>query len=969
MKKAFLLLALLLFFSAPPVILYFSMQNSLSQLQKEHQKQQFKMLNDQLKSFDQLANPIMELYRDLFLLLRRIGDNDLKPDSLDNVNDRLFNYLKNKMFEFSWEKSFKTHSSLIYQKNGVDAALTIPQDGGTQSRWLEKMSFSLREIQKKFIQSRKFRDLENLKTLLVKEAGGFINLSFLRPDGDGERSQRSVIRSESELKLLVFLRFTNALLLNFSFDLSDYTTEKQLMRKIRSHKTPDYGIMVLISKTGKILAKSDFFKENSILQKRLAKLFENGSEKNLNIVLDDFLVSVSANDPKKTFRTILTCRNPVAGKNMPMQLVIAFMAIAGCFCFKASCEHFLMDRHLQLSVTLFIVVIFISVALLPLLSSLYLAGEYIVSNFRIARTEVFENLEKDLKEMDYSTFATLKNTVNTIKSLDSIEAIASFTKVSPTASTEVFFLEMLNQLRKSDKRHRSSELWIYEPDKEIFGYKFLHDFDKYSKTRNQNAILSEIFIPKFKQFMGIGKEAQTVSDKKHNSIEVESLRAEMFDSFILNLFGDKTYYSVRENFNHLMKFESLLESNAVLNMPVSHNGKTRFILTWVFTSKDMRDMFPLERLNSKAAKPTVCIFGNDQYMGGAPEHINKLSQIHPDIIKVARQAHLTSTRLVTQDTSAPGSPIYEATPARYSDFIIAGKRFPPALSSITSDLVGNAIKIFIVVCTSGLLLAFLTSLYFTLPIRRLIEATRQIISENYSFRLETRQPDEFSTVAKAFNEMAAGLEEGRLLSRFVSKSVQEIAAQGDDSMNTAKLSEATVLFSSIKDFNKIQQGMSPEKAFEILQAHLSAAVESIRIYGGEIDKMIEDKVMIVFTRETGSINPEAAAARTAFNIRKLLKERFNLAISAGINSGEVISGVMGAANVRLSKTVIGDTVNLAARLAYLASNFPEGSIVAEKKTIDALPLSFKCKKLDISSVKGKTHSVEAYQIEEAVQHE
>jgi class 3 adenylate cyclase len=74
---------------------------------------------------------------------------------------------------------------------------------------------------------------------------------------------------------------------------------------------------------------------------------------------------------------------------------------------------------------------------------------------------------------------------------------------------------------------------------------------------------------------------------------------------------------------------------------------------------------------------------------------------------------------------------------------------------------------------------------------------------------------------------------------------------------------------------------------------------------------------------------------------------------------------MGAANARLSRTVVGDPVNLAARLASLATGRTDGGIVASQQILAGLPPSFSAEKLPISKVKGKTQAVEAYLLQKS----
>jgi class 3 adenylate cyclase len=313
-----------------------------------------------------------------------------------------------------------------------------------------------------------------------------------------------------------------------------------------------------------------------------------------------------------------------------------------------------------------------------------------------------------------------------------------------------------------------------------------------------------------------------------------------------------------------------------------------------------------------------------------------------------------------QDANASGSPVFEALPAKYSDYIICGQRNTRSLESINAELTATAARYFALAATLTLILSLLASFYFTIPIRQLTEAMQKIISEDYSVRLIEAHPDEFAIAARAFNKMAAGLMEGKLLRNFVSESVRESRADSNEAAE-ANICQVTVLFSSIKGFAALQNQLTPEELFALMQAHLSAAVEIAPELGGEIDKMIEDKIMIVFQHNQKAGNAAVSAAiSAAAHIRNNLMATCRYNTAAGINTGEVVSGTMGATSVRLSKTVVGDTVNLAARLASVAADIENGGIVVSGASAQLATGGHHFQKLPISSVKGKTHSVEAY---------
>ena len=430
------------------------------------------------------------------------------------------------------------------------------------------------------------------------------------------------------------------------------------------------------------------------------------------------------------------------------------------------------------------------------------------------------------------------------------------------------------------------------------------------------------------------------------------------------MFGDRTYYQIREDFGTLIWQKSFMDTNAMLTVPITLQGKKTMILTWIFESSGIRDQFPEAKLRTDKNNPLFAIFGNDQYIGARPDSIPELTRDFPALVKLGNQALVTGSRVFMQDYTASGAPIFEARPARHSDMIMCGSKTTRSLDSITRELVSDTLRYFTYIAAGGIGLALLTSLYFTIPLRQLTMATRQIADGNYEIRLGQNHPDEFAIAAGAFNQMATGLQQGELLSSFVSESVKELASREQlSSSDIARNTAATVLFSSIRDFQSIQQQHDPQRIFQILQSHLSAAVAAVEQYGGEIDKMIEDKVMIVFESQRQTEHEQAAAAvSVAISIKNAMQKNYSLQTAAGITSGEVVSGVMGAGNVRLSKTVIGDTVNLAARLAAVAAGLPAGGIVASGSTVEQMSADYHCEKLPISQIKGKTHTIEAFSI-------
>ncbi|MBF0406427.1 MAG: HAMP domain-containing protein [Candidatus Riflebacteria bacterium] len=275
----------------------------------------------------------------------------------------------------------------------------------------------------------------------------------------------------------------------------------------------------------------------------------------------------------------------------------------------------------------------------------------------------------------------------------------------------------------------------------------------------------------------------------------------------------------------------------------------------------------------------------------------------------------------------------------------------------------------------GLFLAKAVSKQFLTPLLALSQKARAIMNNDFSARLEVQSADEFGELANSFNCMAQGVQEGRILRRFVSESVLHTSASKEE-QNLAKDGQsidAVVLFAKLRDMNQRQSGKSPAELIKDLNSFLSEMSAIICGNRGEIDKFIGEKIMAVFSeRRFGSIE---AAQSAALNVSQKMRQKIGLipdfsndSLAVGVASGKVLSGILGSESVRLEHTVIGDKVNQAARLLEVADK-SGGGIVLEDSFLylceKNLPESFpwnECKAIGNIHVKGKEKTIQAYHI-------
>jgi adenylate cyclase len=219
--------------------------------------------------------------------------------------------------------------------------------------------------------------------------------------------------------------------------------------------------------------------------------------------------------------------------------------------------------------------------------------------------------------------------------------------------------------------------------------------------------------------------------------------------------------------------------------------------------------------------------------------------------------------------------------------------------------------------------------------------------------------DEIGELSQEINEMIDGLHEKFKLSKFVSKSTLEHVKGNSDIELGGEKSIMTVLFSDIRGFTSFSETRDPREIMIMLNKVMNLQGEIINEFGGDIDKFVGDEIMAVFHGEDMVLR----AAKASFNIIKKMKEIYNdpdnsIYIGIGINTGDMISGNMGTGD-RMDRTVLGDSVNLGARLCSAAG---KNTIVISEYSYDYIKDSVIVNKHEPIKVKGKSEKIKIYSL-------
>jgi adenylate cyclase len=226
------------------------------------------------------------------------------------------------------------------------------------------------------------------------------------------------------------------------------------------------------------------------------------------------------------------------------------------------------------------------------------------------------------------------------------------------------------------------------------------------------------------------------------------------------------------------------------------------------------------------------------------------------------------------------------------------------------------------------------------PIRDLAEGTERVAAGDYSQRLPVVQDDDLGALTASFNRMQAGLaERQRLQAAFGTYVDPALAArlleQGDD-VFTGERRQVTVMFVDIRDFTSFAEANTAEDTVTRLNALFEIVVPAVVDAGGHVNKFLGDGALAVFGAPNDLADHADAAVTAAVLIHRLVAERFGgaLRIGIGINTGLVIAGTIGGGG-KLEFTLIGDTVNVAARVEQLTKTTGD-AILLTGHTVDAL---------------------------------
>ena len=247
------------------------------------------------------------------------------------------------------------------------------------------------------------------------------------------------------------------------------------------------------------------------------------------------------------------------------------------------------------------------------------------------------------------------------------------------------------------------------------------------------------------------------------------------------------------------------------------------------------------------------------------------------------------------------------------------------------------------------------------PIIKVADALSKVERGDLDVRVPVYDATETGRLQVGFNAMVAGLREreklrdafGTYMDPEVAKHILE---QGTDLAGEEV--EVTVMFLDVRNFTQFAADTSAADVVARLNALFECVVPIVREHEGHIDKFVGDGVLAVFGAPQRTDQHANRALDAALEIAQKVKELGDLEVGIGLNSGPVLAGNVGGGG-RLEFTVIGDVVNVAARIEA-ATRETGDTILLSERTRELMTEPPEAEERSGLKLRGKSEPVTLY---------
>ncbi len=307
-------------------------------------------------------------------------------------------------------------------------------------------------------------------------------------------------------------------------------------------------------------------------------------------------------------------------------------------------------------------------------------------------------------------------------------------------------------------------------------------------------------------------------------------------------------------------------------------------------------------------------------------------------------------------------------------FVVLQRSLVPDLAA-ARELQNRLVVISLAALAVATLVALLIARSVSQPVQQLAAHTEAIAAGDYTTRIELNRADELAQLATAMNRMSAGLAERDRVRDLLDKNVSPaVAAQllRDGAALGGQERVVTILFVDLRNFTTLSERLTPPELLALLNRYLDRMSGVVEAHGGVIDKFIGDAIMALFGAPVDQPDSADRALRCAralvIALAELNRELATTAQNAlqfgiGLNTARVVAGNIGS-HRRLNYSVIGDGVNIAARLQSETRKAEHrATIITSAATLAAATEKFPTRPLGPVQVKGRAEPIEIFAVD------
>ncbi len=422
------------------------------------------------------------------------------------------------------------------------------------------------------------------------------------------------------------------------------------------------------------------------------------------------------------------------------------------------------------------------------------------------------------------------------------------------------------------------------------------------------------------------------------------------------MFGVDAYFKLVHGLDLPIRLFYSTGSGCLRLMPFPGLLKPELIVYWLFFDS----LNGTTRRIFKNAEVPFPVFAEAKMMYGALKS-PKGGCWNPEIARIARLAVAANGPLSTRRVVVGRECLVEARLGSHNEtmLLIAISPEDAIVAAIEAGR-HRFLTLLLISIIAVVLLTLLVASDVALPVKQLHEGVKMMAAQCYDFRIASARCDELGQMLQAFNGMARGLQERELMGQMVSRAARRIAGD-EESLRKAESGmhlEVTVLYLSVPGFAELQKKLSPEELLAGVSSQIDILCGIVINNDGEADKIIGEKILAYFYSPEGLKKSNAMAMHALQIISDAAREGLlPFPVAAGIHCGSVIAGLLGISSKR-DFTIIGDTVNTAARINAQAAELPGQRYLVSTLAAEGCGLENRLSPFGSVSLKGKAETVD-----------